>query len=74
MLYTQCLKRSIYLLVQKLLLRDDGEIEQQSLVSKNKPVYNYHPWDLKIVAIVDRLPLFRGHSSNIEIQIGTPKG
>jgi hypothetical protein len=25
-----------------------------------KPVYNGHPWDLKIEAVVDRWPLFRG--------------
>ena len=25
-----------------------------------KPVYNGHPWDPKIEAIVDRWPLFRG--------------
>ncbi len=25
-----------------------------------KPVYNGHPWDPKIEAVVDRWPLFRG--------------
>ena len=30
-----------------------------------KPVYNDdHPWDPKIVAVVNRLSLFRGHISN----------
>jgi len=26
-----------------------------------KPVYNDHPWDPKIVAVVDSWSLFRGH-------------
>ncbi len=29
-----------------------------------KPVYNDHPWDPKIVAVVDKWSLFRGHSCN----------
>ncbi len=27
-----------------------------------KPLYNDHPWDPKIVSVVDRCSLFRGHS------------
>jgi hypothetical protein len=29
-----------------------------------KPVYNDHPWFPKIVAVVDRWPLFSGHICN----------
>ncbi len=29
-----------------------------------KLVYNDHPWDLKIVAVVDRWLLFKGHLCN----------
>ncbi len=29
-----------------------------------KPVYNDHPWDRKMVAVVDRWSLFRGHLCN----------
>ncbi len=32
-----------------------------------KPVYNAHPWDPKILAVVDRWPLFRGFSIKIAI-------
>ncbi len=28
-----------------------------------KPVYNDHPWDPKIVAVVDKWSLFRGYLS-----------
>jgi len=31
------------------------------ILSTVKPVYNDHPWDPKIVAVVDRWSLFRGH-------------
>jgi hypothetical protein len=33
-----------------------------------KPVYNGHPWDPKIVAVVHRWPLFRGFSNKIPIK------
>ena len=29
-----------------------------------KPVFNDHPWDPKIVAVVDSWSLFRGHLCN----------
>jgi len=29
-----------------------------------KPVYNDHPWDSKIVAVIDRWTLFKGDFSN----------
>jgi hypothetical protein len=29
-----------------------------------KPVYNDHPWDPNIVAVVDRWSLYRGHLCN----------
>ena len=32
-----------------------------------KPVYNGHPWDPEILAVVDRWPLFRGFSIKIAI-------
>ena len=31
------------------------------IVINVKPVYNDHPWDPKIVAVVGRWSLFRGH-------------
>jgi hypothetical protein len=31
-------------------------------------VYNGHHWDLKIVAVVDRWPLFRGFSIKVAIK------
>ena len=33
-----------------------------------KPVYNGHPWDPKILAVVDKWPLFRGFSIKIAIE------
>jgi hypothetical protein len=33
-----------------------------------KPVYNGHPWDPKILAVVDRWPLKRGFSIKIAIE------
>jgi hypothetical protein len=33
-----------------------------------KPVYNGHPWDPKILAVVDRWPLFRDFSNKIAIE------
>ncbi len=46
-------------------------IQYNAIIKKNKrnkrnkrhtvkPVYNGHPWDPKIEAVVDRWPLFRG--------------
>ena len=35
-----------------------------SSTSTVKPVYNDDPWDLKIVAVVDRWSLLRGHLTN----------
>ncbi len=29
-----------------------------------KPLYNYHPWDPKVVSVVERWSLFRGHLCN----------
>ena len=39
-----------------------------------KPVYNDHPWDPKIVAVVDRWSLFRGHLSNKKFKLGPLNG
>jgi hypothetical protein len=33
-----------------------------------KPVYNGHPWDLKIVAVVHRWPLLRVFSIKVTIE------
>jgi hypothetical protein len=37
-------------------------------VNTVKPVYNGHPWDPKILAVVDRWPLQRGSSIKIAIE------
>jgi hypothetical protein len=37
---------------------DDYQASQNTV----KPVYNDHPWDPEIVAVVDRWSLFRGQS------------
>ncbi len=36
----------------------------EAFAFKVKPVFNDHPWDSKIVAIVDRWSLFKGHFKN----------
>jgi hypothetical protein len=38
-----------------------------------KPVYNGHPWDPKIVAVVHRWPLFRGFSIKIAIKFDSAR-
>jgi hypothetical protein len=38
----------------------DQHDPQDTRINTVKPVYNNHPWDPKIVAVVDRWPLFRG--------------
>ena len=42
------------------LENEDIENGLPSFSSTVKPVYNDHPWDSKIVAVVDRWLLFRG--------------
>jgi len=40
------------------------KINDASNTSTVKPVYNDHPWDPKLVAVVDRGSLFRGYLSS----------
>ena len=44
------------------------EIKHNSDMCTVKPVYNGHPWDPKILAVVDWWPLFRGFSIKIAIE------
>ena len=39
-----------------------------------KPVYNGHPWDPKIEAVVDRWPLFRGSVYYKKLKLGLLNG
>ena len=48
------MKNSVYVFVLT-----NGE-EKKNFNRTVKPVYNDHPWDPKIVAVVDRWSLFRG--------------
>ncbi len=42
----------------------EATISNHSFLNTVKLVYNDHPWDPKIVAVVDRWSLFRGHLCN----------
>jgi hypothetical protein len=39
-----------------------------NFIGRVKPVYNGHPWDPKIVAVVHMWPLFRGFSIRVAIE------
>jgi hypothetical protein len=43
-------------------------MNEPKLTNIVNPVYNGHPWDPKIVAVVHRWPLFRGFLIKIAIE------
>ncbi len=49
---------------------EKGEYERQCDFFTVKPVYNDHPWDQKIVAVVDKWSLFRGYLCNKSSKYG----
>jgi hypothetical protein len=60
---------SVFFFSSEFLQKRYLKIEIGSAV---KPVYNGHPWDLKIVVFVHRWPLFRGFQSKLLLNLIWP--
>ena len=61
----------IYVIVQSVLVTrgfDHSHPIYGTTFRIVKPVYNDHPWDPKVVAVVDRWLLFRGHLSDKKLK------